>query len=85
MITIPVGARSVEFSVTVEDAADIHTTKITSARKGSNVFWNEYSTVVSNTDLATFDVVDAGGETLLLATPIGAALTRFTVYAVSHI
>lgn len=85
LITIPAGARSVEFSVTVEDATDIHTTKITSARKGSNVFWNEYSTVVSNTDLATFDVVDAGGETLLLVTPIDAALTRFTVYAVAHI
>ncbi len=85
VITIPAGARSVEFSVTVEDAADIHTTKITSARKGSNVFWNEYSTVVSNTDLAVFDVVDSAGDTVLLATPIGAALTRFTVYAIVHI
>jgi len=85
VITIPVGARSVEFSVTVEDASDIHTTKITSARKGANVFWNEYSTVVSNTDLAEFDVVDVAGETVLLATPIGAALTRFTVYAIVHI
>ena len=75
---------SAEFTITVRSGFEIQSTKIHVAIAGVNKYWNEYSTVFSSTELGSFDVIDSAGETALVATPASAALTRFTVYSVSH-
>ena len=84
ILTLNSTTESAEFTITIRSGLEIHSTKIHVAIAGANKYWNEYSTVLSTTELATFDVIDSAGETVLQATPASAALTRFTVYSVSH-
>ena len=84
LITLDTTTRSAEFSITIQTGTDVQSTKINVAIDGATKAFNEYSTVFTNTELATFDVVDSLGETVLLATPNTTSLTRFTTYSVSH-
>ena len=82
LFSVPSAYNSAEYTITAENATDIYSTKINSAMRGGNVFWNEYATVFSN-EIVSFDVVDNAGATELQGTAL-AGLTTFTVYVSAH-
>lgn len=84
LISLPPSYKSAEFTITAEGLTDIHSAKIHAAMKGGSVYWNEYSSVFSNSELGEFDVVDSAGFTQLKVTPASAGITTFTVYSVAH-
>lgn len=84
LISLPPSFKSAEFTITAEGLTEIHSSKIHAAMKGGSVYWNEYSSVFSNSELGTFDVVDSAGFTQLQVTPASAGVTTFTVYSVAH-
>ena len=46
--------RSLEFTIQVTEGSKYHVTKILAVHDGSNVFFNEYGTLFTNSSLATF-------------------------------
>ena len=61
--------RSLEFTIQVTEGSKYHVTKILAVHDGSNVFFNEYGTLFTNSSLATFALDISGGQIRLLATP----------------
>ena len=73
--------RSVEFLIEAKDGSKVHTSKILAVHNGTNVFFNEYATIYSDSELGTFDVQYSSGDYQLFTT---SASTNTTVYKVIY-
>ena len=73
--------RSVEFLIEAKDGSKVHTSKILAVHNGTNVFFNEYATIYSDSELGTFDVQYNSGDYQLFTT---SASTNSTVYKVIY-
>jgi hypothetical protein len=71
--------RTVEYLIQVTRGTDYHVSKMVVLNDGSNIFFNEYATVFSNSSLASFEVDVFNGNIRLLATNTTASQTNFVV------
>jgi hypothetical protein len=71
--------RTVEYLIQVTRGTDYHVSKMVVLNDGSNIFYNEYATVFSNSSLAAFEVDVFNGSIRLLATNTTASQTNFVI------
>lgn len=80
------GFRSFEFTVTVTEGTNYQSTKIHALHTGTDVIFNEYSTIYNNGEVATFDMGLNGttNNVELRATPVSTNSTLFTTHLITH-
>ncbi len=69
--------RSVEYTVQATRGTNYHVTKLLAIHDGTNVTFNEYGTLFTNTSLASFSFDISSGSIRLLATPTSSSATVF--------
>jgi len=71
--------RSIELTVQVTEGTKYHVTKILAIHDGTNVYFNEYGTLFTNSSLATFTLDINSGNMRLIATAASANTTSFKI------
>ena len=71
--------RSVEYTIQGTRGSDYHVTKIIAMHNGTTAYHNEYGTLKTGSDLATFDVDVSGGNMRLRVTPTSVTSTVWKV------
>jgi len=71
--------RSVEYTVQATRGTNYHVTKLLAIHNGTNVYFNEYGTLFTNSSLASFSFDISSGSIRLLATPTSSSATVFKV------
>ena len=80
ILSLPVATyRSVEYTIQMTEGTKYHVTKVLAIHNGTNVYFNEYGTLTTNSSLSTFTLDINSGNIRLLATP---ASTNSTVFKV---
>jgi hypothetical protein len=73
--------KSVEYMITAKSGSDIDVTKILAIDTGSDFLGTEFGRIISNIELATYEIDNASGLSRLRCTPASATSTTFTVFA----
>ncbi len=80
ILNLPVATyRSVEYTIQMTEGTKYHVTKVLAIHNGTNVYFNEYGTLFTNSSLSAFALDVNSGNIRLLATP---ASTNSTVFKV---
>ena len=70
-----------EFIVTGKNGINKHITKMLVVHDGTTASATEFGKVVTNTDLATYDVIITGADVQVLVTPAQSSSTEFVTFA----
>jgi len=80
ILNLPIATyRSVEYTIQMTEGTKYHVTKVLAIHNGTNVYFNEYGTLFTNSSLSAFALDVNSGNIRLLATP---ASTNSTVFKV---
>ena len=80
ILSLPVATyRSAEYTIQVTEGTKHHVTKVLAIHNGTNVYFNEYGTLFTNSSLSTFALDVNSGNMRLLATPASTNSTAFKV------
>ena len=71
--------RSVEYTVQATRGTNYHVTKLLAIHNGTNVYFNEYGTLFTNSSLSAFELDVNSGIIRMLATPASTNSTEFKV------
>jgi hypothetical protein len=71
--------RSVEYTIQVTEGSNFHATKILAIHDGSIAYNSEYGTIFNNASVSSFDVDVSDGNIRLLAIPVSASTTNYTI------
>ena len=80
ILSLPVTTyRSAEYTIQVTEGTKYHVTKVLAIHNGTNVYFNEYGTLFTNSSLSAFALDVNSGNMRLLATPASTNSTAFKV------
>ena len=80
ILNLPVATyRSVEYTIQMTEGTKYHVTKVLAIHNGTNVYFNEYGTLFTNSSLSAFALDVNSGNMRLLATPASTNSTAFKV------